>query len=116
MIAEDWMLLTIYADDEDVVAQVEDEEEDEEEEDEDLDDDEDEEDDDADEDEDEDDDVGTDERGKEILEASTPKPDASEDRSAPPDDATADRASTKPRKPSLDIKQIEELEDDAPGG
>ena len=68
--------------------------------------------------EDEDDDVGTDERGKEMLKApgdrdatdeETAEPDVSADRKTPRDDAKA-------RKPPLAIKEIEDLEDDAPGG
>jgi len=67
---------------------------------------------------DEDDDVGTDDRGKEILKApgdrdatdeETAEPDVNADRRTPRDDAKA-------RKPPLAIKEIEDLEDDAPGG
>lgn len=67
---------------------------------------------------DEDDDVGTDERGNEMLKASgdqdamdeeEAEPDVSADRSTPRDDVKA-------RKPPLAIREIEDLEDDAPGG
>jgi len=82
-----------------------------------LEDDEDDDDDDDDED-DGDDDVGTNERGKEMLKApgerdatdqETAEPDVSADRKTPRDDAKA-------RKPPLAIEEIEDLEDDAPGG
>ena len=46
----------------------------------------------------------------------TAQPDANTDRAAPSGDASADRAPDKNRKPPMTIKQIEELEDDAPGG
>ena len=67
---------------------------------------------------DEDENVGTDERGKEILKApgdrdvtdeEAAEPDVNADRRTPRDDAKA-------RKPPLAIKEIEDLEDDAPGG
>jgi hypothetical protein len=66
------------------------------------------------------------ERGKEALkvavdeqgaEAETnAQPDVSADRGVPPKDAAPERASEEPRSPPLGIKEIEELEDDAPGG
>lgn len=77
------------------------------------------------EDDDEDDDVGTDERGKEMLkaagdpadvDANTAEPDVSSDRNAPPGNSSPRRTETNPTKPPLNIKQIEDIEDDAPGG
>jgi hypothetical protein len=108
---QEWTLLEIVAEGEDV----EDEDELEEDDDEDEDDEDDDEDDD---DEDEDDDVGTDERGQEMLKAAetTAEPDVSSDRRAPADAVTPGDAPAKARKAPLAIKEIEELEDDAPGG
>jgi hypothetical protein len=109
---QEWMHLQLAAEDEDV----------EEELDEDDDDDEDEEDDED----DEDDEVGTDERGKEMLklpgdrddtDADTEaEPDVSSDRSAPSEAPSSGRAPLTSREPPLSIKQIEDIEDDAPGG
>ncbi|MEO8017407.1 MAG: hypothetical protein ABI769_06315 [Pseudomonadota bacterium] len=83
----------------------------------DLDDEEDTDDEDEDDDQDADDDVGTDERGKEMLKADpVAEPDVSSDRGAPSEVVSPGHARVENRKPPLDIKQIEEIEDDAPGG
>jgi hypothetical protein len=67
---------------------------------------------------DEDDDVGTDERGQEMLRApeTAAEPDVSSDRRVPADAVTPRDSPAKARKAPLAIKEIEELEDDAPGG
>jgi hypothetical protein len=44
------------------------------------------------------------------------QPDVGTDRSAPKTDESGDRPPREPRKPPLEIKEIEQLEDDAPGG
>jgi hypothetical protein len=44
------------------------------------------------------------------------QPDVSADRSVPAKDSSNGRARQQPPKPPLDIKEIENLEDDAPGG
>ena len=66
------------------------------------------------------------ERGKEALKVAVDgqdadaetnaQPDVSADRGLPPNDAAQDRAPEERRSPPLTIKEIEELEDDAPGG
>ena len=109
---QEWTHLELAGDDEDVEDELDDEEEDD--------------DDDDDDDDDEDDDVGTDERGKEMLKApgnrddsdaeTAAEPEVSSDRNAPSENASPGRALPKSRKPPLSIKQIEEIEDDAPGG
>ena len=55
------------------------------------------------------------ERGKEDVETDA-QPDVSSDRGVPAKVAEPGRAPEKPRRPPLEIKEIEELEDDAPGG
>jgi hypothetical protein len=55
--------------------------------------------------------------GKEDRDSETAaQPDASADRGAPPSAARSGHAPREPRTPPLPIKEIEELEDDAPGG
>lgn len=44
------------------------------------------------------------------------QPDVGADRGAPPNDARPGRAPREPRTTALPIKEIEQLEDDAPGG
>jgi hypothetical protein len=44
------------------------------------------------------------------------EPDVDSDRRVPRQDPSPDESPPKPRRPPLDIKQIEEIEDDAPGG
>lgn len=58
------------------------------------------------------------ERGKEASKdaETNAQPDVSADRGLPPKDAAQERAPEKRRSPALGIKEIEELEDDAPGG
>ena len=110
MNAQEWMELEIAGEEEDVEDELEEDEDDEDEDDEDED----------------DDDVGTDERGKEMLKApgrrddpsaeTSAEPDVSSDRRVPPAESAPGEAPTKARNPPLPIKQIEDLEDDAPGG
>ena len=57
--------------------------------------------------------------GKQVpgeQDADTAQPEVDSDRRAPPGGGSTEQSPPKPRKPPLDIKQIEELEDDAPGG
>ena len=112
MNAQEWTELEIAGEEEDAEDELEEDEDDEDEEDG--------------EDEDDDDDVGTDERGKEILKApgdrddpsaeTSAEPDVSSDRRVPPAESAPGERPTKARNPPLPIKQIEDLEDDAPGG
>ena len=44
------------------------------------------------------------------------QPDVGTDRSAPGKDAGTGRAQQEPRRPPMEIKEIEQIEDDAPGG
>jgi hypothetical protein len=74
---------------------------------------------DSDDEDEEDDEVGTDEAGREMLNApaeTLAQPDVTSDRKAPGNDASARHAPINGRKPPLAIREIEDLEDDAPGG